>query len=265
MSRVLCDATDLHLVYKVSTHRPQNLRDLFISLCREPFSFFAQEKDRKHVLQGVNFQIHSGDRIALLGVNGAGKTSLCRLLSQVMRPTSGKLVLHGQTRGIFQTSLMLYPELTGWENAQLLSALLFPHMQAEERKHLLDEACRFADLGASLYMPFRTYSTGMQTRLMLSLVTAQTADLLILDEVFDGADFFWQQKAARRMQQLIERAGALIFVSHNPELVQKVCNQVWILQNGNLQIFTDPAKGFSAYLQSQPAASSEMTNFQAHV
>lgn len=259
MSKILCDASDLHLVYQVLTHRPRNARDTFISLCRNPIGFWTRQHDRKHVLRGIDFQIREGDRIAILGVNGAGKSSLCRMLSTVVIPTKGRLQHFGRARAIFQSPLMLYPELTGYENAELLASLLYPRLAREKMRDALDEACEFAELGDSLYMPFRTYSTGMQTRLMLSMVTSQPADLLILDEVFDGADIFWQKKIASRMEKLIDASGGLVFVSHNPQLVTKICNRVWILHQGHLQIFTDPVEGMQSYLASQGKTNSDET------
>lgn len=247
MSSRLASGEQINLVFKSWTHAPVNLRDHFINTVKNPLQVLNRRADRHHVLKGLDFKVEKGDRIALLGINGAGKTSFCRLLSGVMHPTSGKINRPIDTRAIFQANLVLYPELTGRENAQLLVELIFPFESRTQRQKLLASAIEFADLGPAIDTAYRTYSTGMQTRLMLSLVTARPAELLILDEAFDGADIFWQKKIAQRTRDLIEKSGALIFVSHNLEVLKTCCKSAWLLQDGRLQAFDSLEAGIEEY------------------
>src|SRR5256885_10895379 len=101
-------------------------------------------------------------------------------------PNSGKIQVMGQARAVFDTHVGIHPELTGRENAWLLAEFLYPEL--EDKQSIVDEALEFSELGKFVDLPFRLYSNGMQTRLCLSVVTARPSDLLILDEVFDGAD-----------------------------------------------------------------------------
>jgi ABC-2 type transport system ATP-binding protein len=247
MSNLVCEVKDLNLVYKVRTHLSRTTRDLFIATARNPLESILRQPDRKHVLKDVSFQIHKGDRIALLGVNGAGKTSLCRILSGVMRPTRGSLKLPAETRALFQTSMCMYPELTGRENVECLIELLYPLHSREQQKVLLQDVIDFSDLGAETELPFQTYSAGMQARLMLSLATVQPAELLILDEVFDGADVFWRKKFSKRMSKFIEDSGSMIFVSHTSDLLKLVCNKSILLSDGRLHCFESVEAGLEAY------------------
>lgn len=232
MRSPICRAENLNLVYKKYVHKPKNLRDSFIALLNSPLRTLRRQPDRAHVLKDVSFQIQRGDRVALLGKNGAGKTSLCRILSGIMRPTSGRIDRPINTRAIFLSQAAPFPELTGFENAQLMLSLGFPHLSNRQCLELTEEACDFTEIGGALYTPFRTYSTGMQARLLLSVATVRPADLLIIDEVFDGADIFWQKKIAQRTTDLIAKSGALVFVSHNQNLPASLCTSAIVLKDG---------------------------------
>lgn len=234
-------------MYRNRARAPENLRDLFIRTVRHPIDSILREADRISVLNEVNFEIRRGQRVALIGVNGAGKTSLCRILSGVMRPTRGHVIRPKETRAVFQAPLVLYPELTGFENAELLTGLMYPELDGRAVRTLAEEATAFAELGEAAYTPYRTYSTGMQARLILSVVTAKAADFLILDEVFEGADMFWQKKIQARTRNLIEKAGAFLFVSHNSELLREVCHRSIVLKNGRAHCFESVDDGLKFY------------------
>src|SRR5262249_15637671 len=154
-------------------------------------------------------------------------------------PTSGKVTVRGRTRAIFDTSVGIFPELTGRENARILVQFMYPD---EYRQHdeIIEESLEFSELGKFVDMPFKMYSNGMQARLCLSLVSAVAPDLLILDEVFDGADKFFRAKISGRVVRLIEDSGAVIFVSHSMDQLAKVCTRVIYLRENKLFFDGDP-------------------------
>src|SRR5690606_40243843 len=178
--------------------------------------------DQLHVLKGIDLKLNRGDRLGILGVNGSGKTTLCRCISGMYVPTKGTININGEVRSIFDTSVGIIPELTGRENAYLLSRFIFPHISKEERKRIVEEALDFTELGHFLDTPYRTYSKGMQARLSLSIISSKPTDLLILDEVFDGADEFFQAKISKRVLDMIHNSGSVIFVSHSPDQVIQI-------------------------------------------
>jgi ABC-type polysaccharide/polyol phosphate transport system ATPase subunit len=114
---------------------------------------------------------------------------------------------------------------------------------------MVEEAIEFSELGHFIDVPFNQYSKGMQSRLLLSLISSQPADILILDEVFDGADIFFQKKLAERMKSFIQKAGATIFVSHSLAQIKEVCNKVLVIHNGKVRFFGDVDPGIESYLQ----------------
>lgn len=243
---IVCDVKDISLQYQTASNQPGTIRDLFVSLLRGKVSQLAFTKPVT-IFSGLNFQVSRGERIALIGLNGAGKTSLCRILSGVLRPTTGSISRCEGTRAVFQAPLILFPDLSGHENAELLIGLMYPHLSDRDVKELTKATTLFAELGPALFSPVRTYSTGMQTRLMLSVVTAQPADFLILDEVFEGADIFWQKKIGARTRALIDQAGAFLFVSHNHDLLRDLCRQSLVLKGGSVYRFDTVEAGLDFY------------------
>jgi len=244
---VVLTVKNLDIVYKVPLYPAMNLRDEFISLCSHPIDYFFQEDDSFYVLKKFSMTLKQGERLGLLGVNGTGKTSLCRHISGMFGKNQ-HIQMKGKVRAIFDTSLGVEMELSGRENAYLLSLLVFPDLSKQERKNLIADALNFSELGHFIDMPFKHYSRGMKTRLFLSVISSAPTDLLVLDEVFDGADYFFNEKLANRVMGMIEKSGAVIFVSHAVEQIKKVCNRVIVL-HGHQAAFDGPVdEGINFYL-----------------
>jgi ABC-type polysaccharide/polyol phosphate transport system ATPase subunit len=228
---VILRLTDMKLVFHAETYRSRTLRDLFFRMTH-PLPK-KQPKKIITVADGINLEIRQGERVGIIGTNGSGKTSLCRCIAGTYKPSAGSVEVFGKVRAIFDIGLGIQPELTGRENADLLSAFMFP--EDENRHELVQKALEFSELGEFLDVPYRTYSNGMQARLCLSLAAAKACDLYILDEVFDGADRFFREKISARMIEVLRQSGAVIFVSHNPEQILTVCNRIIVLRNGKIE------------------------------
>jgi ABC-2 type transport system ATP-binding protein len=242
---VILSLEGVNLVFRADVHRSGSWRDLFTRLASDPASAFIGEKDRLHVARDISLHVRRGDRVGILGVNGAGKTSLCRAVAGMYRPASGVIRRTGRLRAVFDTAVGMQPELTGRENAELLARFLYP--EEPDRQALVDEALEFSELGRFLDVPYRLYSNGMQARLCLSLVSCRPCDLLILDEVFEGADAFFREKISRRVSALIESSGAVLFVSHSVEQVRRVCNRAILLRDGRVAFDGPVEEALRAY------------------
>lgn len=243
-------AKDLNLVFRAAAYAPRSWRESFTRVARDPAGALLAEKERLHILKNLNFEIREGDRVGLLGVNGAGKSSLCRCIAGHYTPNSGKLELNGRVRAIFDAGIGIQPELTGRENAGLLARFLFP--EEADLDALVEESLAFSELGKFVEFPYHIYSNGMQARLCLSIVSARPTDLLILDEVFDGADSFWREKISGRVLKMIEGCGAVIFVSHSPDQIRRVCNRLIVLHGGNIVHDGPVAGGIERYQELGP-------------
>lgn len=239
----------LHLVYEVDHYRNQSVRDLFIGLIGSPLKTLQARQKYYHVLENIEFDVYDGDRIGLIGVNGAGKTSLCRCIAGMITPDKGNVEINGKVRAIFDTGIGVVPELTGRENAEVITSLLYPEVSHIEKRRIIDDSLDFSELGEFLDVPYLKYSKGMQTRLSLSLVSARGCDLLILDEVYDGADIFFQEKVSKRVLKMIEESGSVIFVSHSIDQIQTACNRLIILDKSRIIFDGAVEKGISLYKQ----------------
>ncbi len=237
---------DLNLVFKVRPHPFWSWRDAFTQAVRNPLEVLLTEPDRLHILKDVSLTLRRGDRVGLLGANGIGKTTLCRCIAGIYAPTSGKVVMNGRLRAVFDTAVGIQPELTGMENARLLAELIFPQSDYD-REELVQESTRFSELGKYLDVPYRLYSNGMQARLCLSLISSLPCDLLILDEVFDGADAFFREKISARILRMISASGAVIFVSHSAEQILRVCNRLIVIGDGRIAHDGDVGAGLALY------------------
>lgn len=248
-SKIIASLKEVFLHFELQHYFQNSLRDKFIRTIKNPIDTFFGEKEILRILDGISFDIKKGDRLGIIGVNGTGKTTLCRCLVGMYRPQKGAIAIHGDVRGIFDTSTGIMPELTGRENAYLLARLFYPSVK--DLSAIVEEALEFSELGHFVDIQFKQYSKGMQSRLALSIISAIPADLLILDEVFDGADVFFQAKIAERMKQLIEKSGAVLFVSHSADQVRELCNRVIIIENGKIRFDGPVDEGLQIYLNSR--------------
>lgn len=258
---LIVDVENLNLVFATRAFRTPTVRDLVIETVKNPLRLFESDAEQHHVLKDLNFKVYRGDRIGLIGVNGVGKTSLCHCLAKTYRPTRGSVQVNGRVRSVFNTSLGIFPELTGRENAELLIKFIYPELQSRH-KELLQEVIDFSELKEFAETPFRHYSNGMQARLCLSIISCMPGDLLILDEVFDGADQFFRTKIAKRVRKMIEQSGAVVFVSHSPDQVVDVCNRVLVLSEGRILFDGNPKQGLKIYEENFRAqqSSSDLTS-----
>lgn len=244
-SEPLVSVKNLALSFNLPIFNQDSVRTVFTNALSHPLDFMRKKPKTLIVFENLSFDIYKGDRIGLVGVNGVGKTSLCRCIAKIYHPQKGEIITNGHVRAIFDTAVGIQPELTGRENAYLLSEFLYPH--TKDRKALVEECLIFSELGDFLNTPYKYYSNGMQARLCLSLISAQENDLLILDEVFDGADQFFRKKISERIKNMILRSGAVIFVSHSYEQILQVCNRVLIIKNKQLIFDGPPEVGQNIY------------------
>ena len=183
-------------------------------------------------LDSVSFEVKSGDRVGLIGHNGAGKTTLLRALSGIYEPLSGELIVEGSTATLLDLNLGIDPDATGYDNIILRGIIAGLHPREIRRR--LPEIAEFTGLGDYLEMPLRTYSSGMRLRLAFAVSTSIEADVLLMDEWLSVGDESFSEKAAARLDELVNRSPILVLATHSYSLVRLVCNRVFRLEHGNL-------------------------------
>lgn len=183
-------------------------------------------------LNNISFQIKEGDRVGLVGHNGSGKTTLLRVLSGVYVPFSGTLKVLGRVVSLLDLSMGMDPDASGFENIYLRG--IMDGLKPTQIRCKVDEIADFTGLGDYLNFPVRTYSSGMQLRLAFAVSTSVDADILLMDEWLSVGDSEFSQKAATRLDSLINKASILVLASHSPELISRVCNRKIHLQHGSI-------------------------------
>lgn len=183
-------------------------------------------------LQEVSFRLQEGDAVGLTGHNGAGKSTLLRAIAGIYQPNAGSIRRRGKIATVFELGAGLEPELSGYDNIINLGMMM--GLRFSQARALIPEIEDFTELGDFLALPVRTYSSGMTMRLMFAVATANTPEILLLDEMFSTGDGEFQKKCFDRIQRIISSAKIFVFASHNHELINKYCNRIFILEHGSL-------------------------------
>jgi len=183
-------------------------------------------------LDGVTLSFRHGDRVGLIGHNGAGKTTLLRLLAGIYEPTGGTVRVDGHVAPLFDITLGMDPEGTGYENIMLRG--LFLGLSEREIEERMDAIAEFTELGGFLDLPIRTYSAGMRIRLAFAVSTSIDPDILLLDEGIGAGDAAFLEKANRRLQEFTSRAAIIVLASHSEQLVKQVCSTAVLMDHGRV-------------------------------
>jgi len=185
-------------------------------------------------LTDVSFSLREGDKVALLGHNGAGKSTMLRALGRVYSPTKGSAEIVGEIGSLIDISLGINPEATGRENVYIRGQLLGLTKQEISDKYA--EIVEFAELGDFMEMPVRTYSSGMHLRLAFAVSTIVRPEILLMDEWLSVGDAGFQNKAEARLRNLVSGTKILVIATHSRELVEAVCNRAIWLEHGQVKM-----------------------------
>ena len=214
--------------------------------------FAASDVDPAHeefwALKDVSFDIQQGDRVGIIGRNGAGKSTLLKILSRITEPTSGKVSIKGRVASLLEVGTGFHPELTGRENIFLNGAIL--GMSKAEIKKKFDEIVAFAEVEKFLDTPVKHYSSGMYVRLAFAVAAHLEPEILILDEILAVGDTQFQKKCLGKMEDVGKEGRTVLFVSHNMQAVQAICNKSIWLHVGQLLLQGDTQVVMHEYLGS---------------
>ena len=184
-------------------------------------------------LRDVSFDVQEGQRIGIVGPNGAGKSTLLKLIAGNLQQTAGSLEVNGRVSAMLSLTSFLDPERSGVDNIKF--NLVVNGADRKEIPSLTEEIIDFTELGAFIYAPVRTYSSGMNARLSFAISTALTPDILVVDEVLGAGDAYFAAKATMRMIELCKRGRALLFVSHAMNAVQLLCDTAIWMDGGGIR------------------------------
>jgi ABC-type polysaccharide/polyol phosphate transport system ATPase subunit len=221
---IVVDKASRH--FKVYPRESRRLKDVVVARRRSrPTNVVA--------LRDVSFGVEPGSAVGLVGRNGSGKTTLLRLISGIIKPTSGSVEVGGRVGSLLELGAGFHPDLTGRENV-FLNGSIHGLKRAYVREQL-DEIVAFAGLEEFIDLPVRTYSSGMYMRLGFAIAAHINADVLLLDEVFAVGDEQFQRKCFGKIFEFKQRGGTIVFVSHDASAVERLCDRAVLLRNGGVE------------------------------
>jgi lipopolysaccharide transport system ATP-binding protein len=208
---------------------------------------------RSHwALQDVSFNLHQGQCLGVIGDNGAGKSSLLKLLAGSLQPSTGSIIRSGRLTAILELGAGFHPDFTGRQNLYFGGSLI--GISAAEMALLEPEIIEFCELGAAMDRPVKTYSSGMAVRLAFALVTAVEPQLLIIDEALAVGDQHFQKKCVERIEQFRNHGCTILFCSHSLYHVQQLCDTSLWLKGGKVQAYgptPEVLAGYEAHVRAQ--------------
>lgn len=217
-------------------------------------SLFQRSKHRQNedeifwALRNVSFTVESGEVMGIIGRNGAGKTTILKLLSNISMPTEGRVVTSGRISSLIELAAGFHPELTGRENIFLNGVIL--GLSRKEVHDRFDSIVEFSGLEQFLDMPVKHYSSGMWARLGFAIAAHVDPDILLIDEVLSVGDAPFQYRCFTRMQELVSLKKTVVFVSHNLDAVQHFCHRLIWLDHGTIAMIGRPGEVLRAYMNS---------------
>jgi ABC-type polysaccharide/polyol phosphate transport system ATPase subunit len=214
----------VNLTFHVRQHRQLTLKEY---LLKGMYRQSVNPRVEIRALQNLCFEIGDGERVGILGANGSGKSTLLRLLAGIYHPTSGQRRVEGRVSSLFELGLGFEMEATGWKNIRFRGFLQGESVESVRRK--APEIAAFSELGDFLDMPTRYYSSGMLVRLAFSAATTMEPEILLIDEVLGAGDRAFQQKAQKRLRDMVEQARILVVVSHELPVLSGLCQRgIWL-------------------------------------
>jgi ABC-type polysaccharide/polyol phosphate transport system ATPase subunit len=213
-----------------------------------------QIADHEWALRDITFSVPRGGSLGILGRNGAGKSTLLKLLAGVTPPDKGSISIRGKVFPMIELTAGMSMELSGRENIRILGTIM--GLSGREIERIIPEVVDFSELGDWIYRPVWQYSSGMVGRLAFGIAVHMQADILLVDEVLSTGDIMFQKKCHQKVQELLSGGTTLLFVTHNPYQMEKLCEKGILLEKGICEMQADSGEVMREYLRRVLAASS---------
>lgn len=226
---------EYHL-YDSPQHR---LREMLLpSQRRRHRSFWA--------LKNITFDLRPGQALGIMGRNGSGKSTLLQVICGILRPTGGQVITNGRISALLELGAGFNPEYSGRSNVFMNLALMgFPRQEIAERFEAIE---RFADIGQFIDQPVKIYSSGMFVRLAFACAAIVEPDILVVDEALAVGDIFFQQKCFGKLREVVQHGATCLFVSHDTAALLNICDEIMILNEGEMSFKGAPQEAVSRYL-----------------
>jgi len=225
-----------------SEHRAKSLRGWFI---RSVLRKSIDNPQPGFVLQNFNLEIKQGEVVALVGLNGCGKSTVLRLIAGIYHPSSGTVTVNGRVAAIIELGAGFHSELTGAENAAIYASVLGLSHQQLARHY--EDIIEFSGIGGFFDTPIKYYSSGMETRLAFAVAMCVEPDIILLDEVLAVSDQMFRERCFNRLREFRAKGGTMIVVSHDWDQVSQLCSRAVWLDGGTVRMDSDVNTVMAAY------------------
>lgn len=242
MTKEIIRAEHVSMQFNLASEKVDNLKEYFVKKLTGHITY-----DTLWALKDVDFQMHAGESVALVGLNGSGKSTFLKILAGVLEPTKGKVNINGSIAPLIELGAGFDMDLTARENVWLNGAIL-GHPRSVMKQHY-DEIVSFSGLEDFMDIPLKNYSSGMLARLAFSVMTFGTPDILIVDEVLSVGDFTFQEKCKARIKKMREKGTAILLVSHDMKQVREICTRAVWIEHGVVQMDGPCMEVTNAYVQ----------------
>ena len=240
MGKTMIEVKDVTMEFHMNNDKILSLKEFVTTALRGKLHY-----DRFTALNHVSFSVERGETLGLIGHNGAGKSTMLKVISGILKPTSGSVWCGGNVVPMLELGSGFDFDLTGEENIFLNGAILGYSKAFLESKY--DEILAFSELGEFIHSPIRNYSSGMLARLAFSVATVVRPEILIVDEILSVGDADFQEKSRRRMMELMGGGATVLFVSHSLEQIREMCSHVIWLEHGTVKMYGPTDEVCDAY------------------
>ena len=199
---------------------------------KEAFGLTRKKAKEHYALNGVSLEIFQGETVGIIGTNGSGKSTILKIITGVLSPTSGEVSVNGRISALLELGAGFNMEYNGIENVYLNGTMMGFSQKEIDAK--LPEILKFADIGDYVYQPVKTYSSGMFVRLAFAVAINIEPEILIVDEALSVGDVFFQAKCYHKFEEFKKMGKTIVFVSHDLSSISKYCDRVYLLNQGNL-------------------------------
>ncbi len=235
MKKIL-EVKNITKIYKIYKNNFDRLKELFLKK-----SYHKEFTSNKN----ISFDLFEGETLGIIGVNGAGKSTVLKIIAGVIEATSGEILRHGRVTALLELGTGFNPEMSGYDNIFLNGTLIgMTHQECEQKAN---EIIAFSELGDYIYEPIMTYSSGMSMRLAFSIAIYSEPQVLIVDEALSVGDAHFSAKCTKALRERKERNMSIIYVSHDLNSMKLLCNRVILLNHGEIAKEGDPEDVINNY------------------
>lgn len=192
------------------------------------------ENETRDILKNIDLKIKEGETVALIGTNGSGKSTLLKLMTKIIYPNEGKIIIHGKLTSLLELGAGFHPDFSGRENIYFNASIF--GLTRKEIDNRIKDIIEFSELEDFIDNPVRTYSSGMYMRLAFSVAINVDADVLLVDEILAVGDQHFQDKCYKRMEALKREGKTIVIVTHGMETVNKFCDRAVWLYEGHIRM-----------------------------